>query len=340
MGPDIEGHSRQPMHGRSAWLITDGKAGTEAICLGLADRLGLDYKVLRVAPEGLARALAPWGPVPRGEAFGTPASRFQPPWPAVAIASGRTSIPYLRALSRLAGHQTFRIVLQDPHTPAGIADVIWVPEHDQRRGTNVIHTPTPPHRFSPARIAELRKTPPEWLAALPSPRVAMLIGGPSGRWRYDEGTIDRLKADIASVAAKAGSLLVTTSRRTPTELVSAIDLATREKPRHLFRGQGENPYPHYLAFADAFFVTGDSVNMVGEAAVTGRPIHLFMPAGGGAKFVRFHAAIAAAGATRPFDPAVAELPEWAYPPLYSTEKIAEEIEARWARRQDMLPSGR
>ena len=37
-----------------------------------------------------------------------------------------------------------------------MSDLIWVPEHDLRRGPNVMTTPTAPHSFTPARLAALR----------------------------------------------------------------------------------------------------------------------------------------------------------------------------------------
>ncbi len=332
--------SGRPLAGRSAWLITDGKAGTEALCYGLAERLGVVVRLVRVAPRGLPRLLAPWGPLPRAERIGTAASPLTPPWPDLVIASGRTSMPYLRALARAAGPATYRVVLQDPHLPAAAADLIWVPDHDRRRGANVVHTPTGPHRFSPQRLAALRQQLPDSIAALPHPRVMVSVGGPSKVYRYGETTTVRLARALERLAAIAGSLLITTSRRTPPAVAAAVESATLAGPRLLWSGSGDNPYPYFLAAADAFFVTADSVNMVGEAAVTGRPVHLFVPDGGSAKFDRFHAALAAAGVTRIFDAdGAGGLAEWAYAPLYATELIASEIEGRWLRRRAMLPGG-
>jgi mitochondrial fission protein ELM1 len=91
-----------------------------------------------------------------------------------------------------------------------------------------------------------------------------------------------------------------------------------------------------LAHADRFVVTADSINMCGEPAVTGRPIHVFTPSGGSAKFQRFHDALARHGATRPLRDEITALEEWSYPPLYSAADIAREIAERWQRRRTML----
>jgi hypothetical protein len=45
---------------------------------------------------------------------------------------------------------------------------------------------------------------------------------------------------------------------------------------HRWRGDREqNPYTGYLALADQFVVTSDSVSMVAEAEFTGKPVYLF-----------------------------------------------------------------
>ena len=77
--------------------------------------------------------------------------------------------------------------------------------------------------------------------------------------------------------------------------------------------------------------------MTCEAAATGRPIYVFSPSGGSAKFNRFHSALAAYGATRLLPLAGEPLETWTYEPLHSAEVIADEIARRWRRRVEMLP---
>ncbi len=148
------------LSGLRAWLITPGLVGMDVQTQGVAEALGLDYEMKRVDPKGLWRLASPWGPVAPAERFGQPGSRFAPPWPDVAIALGRGSVPYMRALRRRAQGRTFTVVLQDPKTGIDTADVIWVPEHDRLRGANVFTTLTSPHGFTSKRLAELRRTMP------------------------------------------------------------------------------------------------------------------------------------------------------------------------------------
>jgi mitochondrial fission protein ELM1 len=77
--------------------------------------------------------------------------------------------------------------------------------------------------------------------------------------------------------------------------------------------------------------------MTGEACVSGRPVYVFHPSGGSAKFRRYHDSLVAMGATRPLPEHLAELEHWAYEPQVSTDIIAHEIERRY--RQHRLVHG-
>jgi mitochondrial fission protein ELM1 len=334
---DDTGTARQrPLAGATAWIITDGKAGMDVQARGVADALGLAYEMKQVAPQGLWRAVAPWGPVAPSERFGHEGSTFAPPWPMVAIATGRASIPYIRRLKKLAGPCTFTIVLQDPKTGPGTADLIWVPEHDRRRGANVLTTLTAPHSFTAARLAAMRSNTPPEIAALPHPRITVVLGGKNGVYRFKESDDERFRVALGSLGALGASFMITPSRRSHQRLVRAADEATRDRPRILWDMTGANPYPQFLAHADALVVTADSVNMTGEACATGRPVWVFHPSGGSSKFSRFHEALQACGATRPLPDSVDEMASWIYAPLDAASQIAAEVEKRLMQRRATL----
>lgn len=338
-GTEMFGGS-QPLAGKSAWIISDGKAGHEVQCRGVADALGLDVVIKRVAPGRFFSMSAPWGPINPAERFGQAGSVFAPPYPTFAFAAGRLTIPYIRALKRRAGLKTYTVILLDPKVPASSADLIWVPAHDKRRGPNVIATITSPHSFSTLRLAALRATLPADIAALPTPRIAVLLGGPNADYAFTSADAERLADTLAALTRIGAGLMISASRRTPAEFVTALEAATRGAPRILFDGRGENPYPQFIAQADGFIVTADSVNMAGEAAATGKPIYIFEPSGGGAKFARFQDGLREHGATRPI-PARPDDPvswtAWSYEPLDSAAAIAAEITRRWKMRANLLP---
>lgn len=328
--------SPRPLKGRTAWLITDGKAGMDVQAKGVADALGLISVLKHVTPSGLFRLLSPYGPVSPREQFGAPGSLFAPPWPDVAIAAGRMAVPYIRTLKKRAGLATYTVILQDPRTSNKIADLFCVPEHDRLRGANVITTLTPPHPFSLARLAELRASVPPEIAALPSPRIAVILGGKNAVYKFTDACDDRLETSLRDLASLGASFMITPSRRTHGRLLNAVDKATANAPRILWNGEGANPYPQFLAHADILVVTADSVNMCGEAAATGKPVFVFTPEGGSPKFERYHKALQDYGATRPLPAHIESLETWDYKPLDAATAIADEIEKRIARRRSML----
>lgn len=323
------------LRGAKAWIISDGKAGMVVQMKGVADALGLDYEVKTVSPSGIYRIAAPWGPVAPSERFGQPGSQFAPPWPTIALATGRASIPYIRKLRKHAGSDCFAIVLQDPKTGRDTADMIWVPAHDKRRGANVITTVTAPHSFSAARLDALRASTVGTIAALPAPRAAVILGGKNGVYKFRDEDDSRLERSLAAFADLGASFMITASRRTHDRLLRAVERATASAPRIVWRNEhdGPNPYPDFLANADFLIVTADSVNMTGEACATGRSVYVFFPSGGSPKFQRFHDSLHEAGATRPLPEAPAALPDWSYEPIISADTIAREIEMRWIKRR-------
>ena len=139
--------------------------------------MGLAPEIRRVAPRALYALLMPRGPIDPREAPSLPGSPIAPPFPDILIASGRRAIPYVRAVRKASGGRTFTIVLKDPRTGVGTADLIWVQEHDRLRGPNVVATLLAPHRVSARRLAAARTARDPRLAELAAPRVAVLVGG-------------------------------------------------------------------------------------------------------------------------------------------------------------------
>jgi hypothetical protein len=304
------------------WVLTDGKAGDEVQCLGVAEALGSAVEVRRVKPRTPFVWLAPWGPIDPAEAPGRPGSPLAPPFPDVLIASGRRTVPYVRRVKQASGGRTFTVFLKDPVTGPRAADLIWVPEHDRLRGPNVIATLTPPHRITPERLSRARGSPDPRLAPLPRPRVAVLVGGPSRHYEFHAEDAARFLADLARLAETGVGLMATASRRTPSALRDGLSRLIERRGGFLWDGSGDNPYAAILALADAVVVTADSYNMVGEAAATGVPILVFEPTGGHPKLRRFLDGLARKGAVQPF---TGRLEPLSYDPIDSTPAIAEAV---------------
>jgi mitochondrial fission protein ELM1 len=314
--------------GARVLVLSSGKAGHEANSVGVADALGASYDMRVVAPRRVFASLSPYGPLDPSDWPGRPGSVFMHPFPQIVIACGRITVPYMRAIKRAAGRDVFTVFLQDPRAWRASMDLIWAPEHDGLTGPNVISTLTSPHPFSAAKLAAAKAAPDPRIAALPGPRAAIVLGGPSGAHEYAPGDVARLAAAAAAVAEAGYSAMATPSRRTPPELVRAVRDGLGGAPAFVWDGSGVNPYAQMLAHADAILVTGDSVNMVGEATATGAPVHVFEPSGGsGGKVDRYIDALERVGAVRRF---AGRIERFSYAPIDSSLAIAQEIARRFA----------
>ena len=236
--------------------------------------------------------------------------KLSPPWPDLVIGCGRSTAMPALAIRRASGRRTLAAQIQDPGVGRSEFDLLVVPEHDRLRGPQVIVTRGAVHRVTRARLAAERVRFPA-LAALPRPILSVLIGGANKAYRLTLRRLGEIADAVGEILrTQGGSALVTPSRRTGAAGVELLRARLNNLPVAIWDGCGENPYFAYLAVADAFMVTVDSVSMISEAAATGNPVHILDLDGGNAKFARFHAAMQAAGITRPFS---GRIEAWRYP---------------------------
>lgn len=277
--------------------------------------------IRRVSPGRPYEWFAPFGPPDPHDA-----AAFAPPYPDICIAAGRRTIPALRRLKRDSGRRAFTIYLNAPASGLHTADIIVAPRHDGLTGPNVVAPLTPPNRITPERLAEARAAPDPRIAALPRPRAALLVGSA-------EGIAHDLDHIAASLLAGGYGVMATTSRRTPARIAGALGAALSGPGGFFWDGTGENPYLAMLANADRILVTGDSVNMIGEAVATGVPVHVIEPQAPRRKFRAYLGALEEAGAVRrwrgPFE-------DWSYKPINSTPMVAARIWEAYAAFPDKL----
>jgi hypothetical protein len=305
-------HSPLRDAGVTAWVLTSGAIGFEVQALGVAEALGILPEIKRVSPPPPWRWLAPWGPA-------APSAAIAPPWPDLLIASGRQSIPYARMIRRRSGERTFVAVLQNPAIAPDNFDFVWAPAHDRLSGPNVLATLASPHRLTPERLAAEAAKFAQTIIHLPHPRVAVLLGGSNAVYCLDEAAAAAIADRLVALTDAGAGLMVTPSRRTGEAQTRIIRERLAGRPAVIWDGTGDNPYFGFLGSADAVVVTCDSVNMVGEAAATGKPVHVIELAGGSPKFRRFLDAMYAHGAARRFE---GRLENWEYVPLNATQDIA------------------
>ena len=312
---------------RSAWVISDGAAGNERQALALASALGVSARVmalpLRAPWSWFAPHRIPGGRLALGD---RDRAGFEAPWPDVAIGCGRSAALLTRMLRDLSNGDCYCVQILDPRIDPRHWDAVIAPRHDQLEGANVLHTLGSLNPIDDAWLASGREAFPDF-EGLPRPRVALLVGGPRRGIDFDERLLQRL-IETVRTAAQGGSVLATASRRTPSGFAARLRDALADFPGVFWNGEGTNPYPGLLGWADRIVVTPDSVNMLSEACAAGVPVHTVPVAMLPEKIERFHAALRERGLL--IEPGETHA---ATAPLRETQTVAVELRKRMAAGQ-------
>lgn len=309
------------------WVLSNGRAGTENQCVGLAEAVGLPYVIKQV------RVRPPWKWLPPRlwmsplDALAADSDPLEPPWPDLLIASGRTTEALAVAI-REASHQdtaqgrnpVFTVYLQAPSHSTDSFDLLAPPKHDRVRGSNVVQTEGALHRVTDDKLAGEARRVAASLEHLPRPLIAVLIGGTGNAYRMTPAAAKKLGRQLCRLTEELGAgLAVTVSRRTGPDNEAALREGLADAPMVVWDGTGENPYFGFLGLADAIVVTVDSISMTSESCATGKPVYVADLPGGSAKFKRFHSQLREGGLTRPF---AGTVEKWTPTPLDDTSRVA------------------
>ncbi|OFX13432.1 MAG: nucleoside-diphosphate sugar epimerase, partial [Alphaproteobacteria bacterium RIFOXYD12_FULL_60_8] len=313
------------------WVLADDRAGNVAQALGVAEALAWPYQRLDIAYTPLAR-------LPNGlrgaSLMGISPTRratLVPPWPDVLIAAGRRTAPVARWVRAQNHGKTFTVQIMHPGGSLEGLDLVAVPHHDGPLPSDprLLRITGAPHRVTPLMLEQARAQWAERLSPLPAPRIALLVGGATKDKPFTEAMARELGQKVEKLVRPAGgSVMLTTSRRTGAEPENALLSALEGLPAviHRWGAAGDNPYPGFLAWAEAVVVTGDSMSMCSEACGTGKPVYIFAPDGTvSAKHARLHAELYALGCAQPLGDA---LTEWTPTPLNAAQVIARAVKER------------
>lgn len=270
------------------WLMMGHRAGDNSQVLalgeGLQRALGWPFEIKRFAyrpTELLSNLLL--GPNLVGMVAGK-SSPLAPPWPDLILTAGRRNEPICRWIQRQARNQAPGQRVRIVHMGRSWARIerfdliVTTPQYRLPERPNILHNETPLHRIHADHLAAEAEAWRPRFADLPEPCIAVVMGGNSGPYSFDPAAGARLGRQASALArARGGSLLVTTSARTPADAVDAFE-ANLEAPAHIYRWRkdaAENPYFAFLGLAEELIVTGDSMSMLTEACATRKPVHIF-----------------------------------------------------------------
>ena len=269
----------QPRHDPVVWLILSEKTGDNAQLLALAEALPWRCLTKRVAVRepyvfGKPRVSASLHHVDpmRSDAL-------EPPWPDLVITIGRRMSMVALWVQLQAGGRTRLVLIGAPKGLARRFDLTVVSDQYRKvHRSNLIRITYPLQRIDEVSIAAEADACRSEFERFRRPLIAGLVGGSTKSVRFDAAVAARFVRDITEFAQReGGTLFVTTSRRTPSEVADVLERALpADAILHRWAADGSwNPYRALLGLADRFVVTGDSLSMQMEIARLGRPLAIY-----------------------------------------------------------------
>ena len=268
------------------WILADKRPGTAAQAIGLAEEMGLPYKIIDLdyslfaslpniflssslirLTEGSRREVVESGHFPK-----------------IVISAGRRSAPIALYLKEASKNQTKIVQIMNPNLDFKKFDFVILPQHDglkEENFSNLITTIGALSRVDDERLVSEAKKFPE-LQKITKRKITLLLGGSSNKTEFTAKSAEKLTKIISNIAKKMdATLLVLNSRRSSPEVNQAVksSLEGQNGLDYQFfdwnEMKGENPYFAVLNCSDFFVITGDSVSMISECCSTGKPVYIF-----------------------------------------------------------------
>jgi mitochondrial fission protein ELM1 len=261
------------------WTLLGQKAGDNNQILALVESLGwgwiekhMQYISLELIPNRLLKVTLLGLQRAQSDELG-------PPWPDLVISAGRRNEPVARWIRKKSGGRCRLVHIGRPWArPKHFDLIVTTPQYDLAKTPNVLYNELPLHRIDQQKLAAagLRWRPE--FAHLPQPWLVVLVGGNSSSSQFTTAGLRYLARTANAIAAsRNGALLVTTSARSPKGTLEVMRKEIKV-PALLFDyndANTANPYFGFLALADSFIVTAESISMLTESCATGKPVYLY-----------------------------------------------------------------
>ncbi len=261
------------------WLVIGDKPGDNAQVEIIADELGLPFEIKRVLPKPEYVLGKPRFEVSLEHLDLDRSDTLTAPWPDLILTIGRrSSMAALWVQEKSGGHSKIVLLGRPKRWQERFALIIAPAQYQIPAAANVLQLKLPLMRSSRQKIRQAVDTWRPKLSVLPKPLTALLIGGETKPFRFDAQAANEL-LQLALQKAGEGHLYISTSRRTPPEVVQALkeQLPPNTTLYCWSQDPTDNPYFALLGLADQFIVSGDSVSMMVEVARLQHPLFIYQP---------------------------------------------------------------
>jgi len=266
------------------WVLADDKPGHFNQSLGVAEALGHPFIVKKILFNEKSTRHNIFKFSATAGVDEEKSDKLSEPWPDLVIATGRKLAPIAKYIKKKSGGKTFITQIMWPGFPATGFDLLAIPEHDKKGpGKNRMITLGAPHRITKELLKHEAEIWEETFGKMPLPRLALLVGGSTGKYKFTKKHAEELAYMVFAVVKKlGGSLLVTVSRRTDEDVIDTLRSILADHtdfPVYFHDNKKGSPNPYYaiLNKANAITVTGDSLSMCSEACAMGKPVYISAP---------------------------------------------------------------
>jgi len=256
------------------WVIPGNRPGDDAQVYALAEELRLPFETRKLVFN--------WRFWLNGKYMGASPISIErelrertlvAPWPDLIVMVGRRAVPIARWVQDQSGGRTRLVYVGHPRVDPGTFELVFT--------TRQYRTPVGSSmRLQPIAMSRYREPPKPtdderaWLDSLPRPHLLLMLGGKTRHWRLHPKFVGDVASRLAERAYECGgSLIIVRSARTGEDVLDEVDrrLADSKYTWRLVRGDFPR-FPVLLDDADELFPTADSISMISESIVTGKPV--------------------------------------------------------------------
>ena len=299
-------------------LLTEGMHGMISQVEGLAKALDLDFMHERIELNNFWKLIPPkLTPIQSFVFKNKIKQNFN-----IIISCGRKSVIPSIYLKKKFKNKIMNIHIQDPKVSLDNFDFIVAPEHDGLKGKNILTSKGAIHYL---RNNELNENENYLKPKINKEKiVTLIVGGPNKYYNYNNNIIDEIFLKIKkNFIDKDYQLIFIPSMRTPQNIIDRAN-DTFDNNQIIITNVDKKAYLSSLKLAKHIVVTCDSISMISEAAMTGKPIYIaqMMTVKKNDRFKKFFDLFKSLNIAKDLEDS---LDEWSYEKLNETDKISRYI---------------
>lgn len=254
------------------WALLGHRQGDNNQVLALADAIGLPYETIALRYNRWRRIDKYLKGARLLSVEAASREQLVPPWPDVVIGIGHRSAPVALYIKRQSGGRTLTVRLGNPRlSPRHFDLTISAPQYRVPDDGHVLQQALTLGR--PREVLGPMAREQAWLARLPRPHRLLALGGATKGWILPQSTVvAAIETLLRRGQGEGGTLISVGSPRTDVALLERIAALGAEIERHVVTDGKMPRFGVLLDDADEIYVTGDSVSMLSEAIMAGKPV--------------------------------------------------------------------